>query len=409
VKCYDALTKIPRAKGLAALVDGKEEIPSLLSDTHNTDSPRKSGLSQPEEKSQLDQRGSGDRIIPLSGGSNRPQPQGTKLLKSRKPYLDVDDSSGSEGFFLKALPDLSRGNKDSGNAELFARATNILREAFDVSFTVFFDIRVGNSTPVESDVVSGAAVQQKTDGRKNQDAVTSTDITAVTLDKPFLTNANIPSPEQQWGNSAATADTTTEQDLKSNLANVLSFSTETSRFSQYGQSLNTPPLFHTPEQRRLRRLVKRYPNGKLWTFDDYGAESTDEEGTFGNHLPTTFSGELLSPRDQPREAQFIMSCFPGAKQVLLAPLWDAGRANHIAACFAVNLSPVSVFTTDTEMAYSKAFVNSISVACSLASSKAANRQKGDFISSISHELRSPLHGVIASAGRSGHGRKRGLC
>ena len=56
-----------------------------------------------------------------------------------------------------------------------------------------------------------------------------------------------------------------------------------------------------------------------------------------------------------------------------------------------------VFTVDSELAYISALSNSVMVEISRLDSIMANKMKSDFISSISHEFRSPLHGILASA------------
>lgn len=75
-----------------------------------------------------------------------------------------------------------------------------------------------------------------------------------------------------------------------------------------------------------------------------------------------------------------------------------------------------MFSTESELSFLRAFNNSVMAegqtmaslmaieplannpsSVSRLASIAADRQKGDFIGSISHELRSPLHGILASA------------
>lgn len=62
-----------------------------------------------------------------------------------------------------------------------------------------------------------------------------------------------------------------------------------------------------------------------------------------------------------------------------------------------SLSAVPVFSVDNEIPYLSAFTNSVMVEINRLDAIAANKVKGDFISSISHEFRSPLHGILASA------------
>ena len=56
-----------------------------------------------------------------------------------------------------------------------------------------------------------------------------------------------------------------------------------------------------------------------------------------------------------------------------------------------------VFSTESELSFIVAFGNSVMAEVSRLATIAADQQKGDFIGSISHELRSPLHGILASA------------
>ena len=104
---------------------------------------------------------------------------------------------------------------------------------------------------------------------------------------------------------------------------------------------------------------------------------------------------LMDPVSRRKEAQKILEYFPRARQVLFAPLWEAGTSNEMATCFVVSLRESPVFRSDKEPAFVHAFLNSVSVECSRVTIAAANRQKGDFISSISH-VSIILHTVTTS-------------
>ena len=56
-----------------------------------------------------------------------------------------------------------------------------------------------------------------------------------------------------------------------------------------------------------------------------------------------------------------------------------------------------MFSNESELSFIVAFGNSVMAEVSRLATIAADQQKGDFIGSISHELRSPLHGILASA------------
>lgn len=57
-------------------------------------------------------------------------------------------------------------------------------------------------------------------------------------------------------------------------------------------------------------------------------------------------------------------------------------------------TPLRLFDTQEDLTYLSSFGNSIITEISRLETVAADRAKGTFISSISHELRSPLHGVL---------------
>lgn len=54
-------------------------------------------------------------------------------------------------------------------------------------------------------------------------------------------------------------------------------------------------------------------------------------------------------------------------------------------------------TVESEVVFLKSFVNNVGAEISRMNTIAADRSKSDFIGSISHELRSPLHGLLAAA------------
>jgi signal transduction histidine kinase len=59
------------------------------------------------------------------------------------------------------------------------------------------------------------------------------------------------------------------------------------------------------------------------------------------------------------------------------------------------VDPLRIFDAG-ELNYMSAFGNSITAEVSRLEISALSKAKSDFISSISHEMRSPLHGILAS-------------
>ena len=88
---------------------------------------------------------------------------------------------------------------------------------------------------------------------------------------------------------------------------------------------------------------------------------------------------------------------PDAYQVMFVPLWNATHLQWLAGCFSWAPQPTRVFSRAIDLRsvfglHRPSRQNTVGLKSAIADS-----QKGDFISSISHELRSPLHGVLAAA------------
>lgn len=91
----------------------------------------------------------------------------------------------------------------------------------------------------------------------------------------------------------------------------------------------------------------------------------------------------------------VQNFLPGCTAVLFLPLFHASGRPY-AASFSWSRDERRIFTHD-ELSYMRGFMSSIMAEVSRLNTLSADKAKGDFISSISHELRSPLHGVLASA------------
>ncbi|KAL4807885.1 hypothetical protein BDV18DRAFT_109671 [Aspergillus unguis] len=92
----------------------------------------------------------------------------------------------------------------------------------------------------------------------------------------------------------------------------------------------------------------------------------------------------------------LATSFTDAKFVLFSPIWDWNKSRWLAGTL--------VWTSDTmralgpeELHYFKAFGDSIISEVARIDWTTTQRSKSAFMSSVSHELRSPLHGILASA------------
>ncbi|KAJ5973226.1 hypothetical protein N7481_010436 [Penicillium waksmanii] len=152
----------------------------------------------------------------------------------------------------------------------------------------------------------------------------------------------------------------------------------------------------------LRRLLNRYSRGNVWSFHRDGLlSSSDSEESEGSSEPRGRKNPSLkrmkAQKRKTTENSILNKGFPGATQILFVPLWNPAQSQWFGGFFCWNTIESNVFNPSVELSSLLGFGTSIMSECSRVDSLIADRQKGDFLGSISHELRSPLHGVLAAA------------
>ncbi|KAL6237062.1 hypothetical protein BDW75DRAFT_205013 [Aspergillus navahoensis] len=185
-------------------------------------------------------------------------------------------------------------------------------------------------------------------------------------------------------------------------ASVLAMSTNEEPFAPSPGSTLASPVANL-DTVFLQQLIRRYSKGKLWSFHrDGSVSSSDDE----NVKPSRSSARTARAKELTKNApkrwrsvenSLLNTYFPNATQVLFVPLWNAANSQWFAGCFCWNTVESRVFSSSVELSSVLGFGSSIMVEHSRLESLISDRQKGDFIGSISHELRSPLHGILAAA------------
>ncbi|KAI4848067.1 hypothetical protein E4T45_06502 [Aureobasidium sp. EXF-8846] len=94
--------------------------------------------------------------------------------------------------------------------------------------------------------------------------------------------------------------------------------------------------------------------------------------------------------------QTLLKNFPGVKNVIFLPLWDYIEEKMVAGCFLWTSSTGRMMNLDDDLSYLRAFGNTIMSEVSRMNALKDDRAKTTFIASMSHELRSPLHGILGS-------------
>ncbi|RKF60246.1 putative cytoplasmic response regulator [Erysiphe neolycopersici] len=272
--------------------------------------------------------------------------------------LDIEAPSSIYGEDpMGIMPSMtSRELLSSNIKKLFARASNLIRESISVDGVVYFDATVDST-------------ETGWDGRERNDL-------NICNPEPI----DLPSTVLEDSISQTSLDTKTDLQF----CDVLGYSTKT-KSSLYGHQ--TLENLSNCSVSVLKKFLTQYPQGFVFNFDEDGNLSSGSEDS------------SLDPQiDLERRllAVTILSILPGAKSVFWYPLWDQNNDRWFSGSFAWSNSSTRILCIDEDLNYLAAFGNSTMAEVSRLSAQVLSKMKIDFISSISHELRSPLHGVLAS-------------
>lgn len=157
----------------------------------------------------------------------------------------------------------------------------------------------------------------------------------------------------------------------------------------------------------LRGLLRRHPYGKIWAFDERGVLYAHDNETTGHHEAPEAS---YRSRDQWRAARNRAShhgtasdgertqqVLPGARSVALHGMWDSVRRRWSDGCLLWSYGDLRSISVDTDLNFVAAFSDVVLADTKRTQSEFSDKAKSTFISSVSHELRSPLHGILGSA------------
>lgn len=278
----------------------------------------------------------------------------------------------------------------------FGRASNLIREAIVLDGCVFFDASIGSFG-------GGAETFEKPPPAFRFEP--SSGLSPSSDDEYRMNNIDAASDEPihdsvPLENGSHMDDLPQKEPEK--CCNVLGFSTRTR--SSINSHEPVEELLKFPEN-VLRRFLKKYPHGKVMNFEDEGCFSSSDSDQIspvsGDAIPekgTAHSAQRAREKRMSKEAESnaIRAAFPGARSVAFFPLWDNTKERWFSGCFMWSTQPVRVLCPQEDLTYIAAFGNTLMAEVARLSSLAISQMKTDFISSISHELRSPLHGILGS-------------
>lgn len=280
------------------------------------------------------------------------------------------------------------------SVRVFAKAANIIRQSLEIDGVLFLDATVRSF---------GGLVGQQSERKISTVGIESMN---------YLSN------DEDSTNQIPSAVN------KEDCCNVLGFSTPEAS-SIHGDSV--PWRFGGLRDRTLQRLLRRYPQGQIFSYEADGSVlqtplpmdgepltpglplpkrpasplrqwSQDSQGTtddFGE-APTRQQSLPTIQKQRWNAAESVAHLFPGARSVIIVPLWDSQKKRWAAGGFVWTNSPTRVFSVDGALAFLRVFGLIVMAEIYRLNTKFEENMKSNILGSISHELRSPLHGLVGA-------------
>lgn len=194
----------------------------------------------------------------------------------------------------------------------------------------------------------------------------------------FVENSNSPMLDTDTGSDGSVEGNTP--------APVLAISTNDEPFAPGPGSKMLYPAANL-DSAFLHQLLRRYSKGKLWSFHRDGMISSSDDETPRQSRSRASKGPEIGKGGPKKwksmENSMLNLYFPNATQVLFVPLWNSANSQWFSGCFCWNTEETRVFSSSVELSSILGFGSSIMAECNRVESLISDRQKGDFIGSIS--------------------------
>ncbi|RAK78901.1 hybrid sensor histidine kinase/response regulator [Aspergillus fijiensis CBS 313.89] len=378
----------PTKKTGGALVD-MSEVKNRLDDLKVTDSEDDSVQNNESEKKRQSETDPPSDEQDRQQDEPEEQQDNTDQVQGRSEKQDQAEQQDQSELQQNGLsPTTSRLQESlvpSNVRTILSRASNLIHQALDVEGTMFLDASVyarrqlmGSTSDLHEDrnpsPRKSSGDSQSTPGKSSGDS-------QLTPGKKAAKDQNLGSATLVLGHSTNAGLT---QDHEPSDRHYVSLSSEL-----------------------VSRIIDRYSRGKIFHIDADGTITMSYEGTaLSSELETHVRGEGAGlegkqPHDtmiqeENRDIRDLIKVMPGARCIAIFPLWDFQRNRWFAVNVVWTRDPGRVLSEPKDLTYMAAFSNSVMAEISRLNLQAADRAKADFISSISHELRSPLHGILGT-------------
>ncbi|VUC22362.1 unnamed protein product [Clonostachys rosea] len=147
----------------------------------------------------------------------------------------------------------------------------------------------------------------------------------------------------------------------------------------------------------LEKYFALFPKGKTFSFTEEGAGISSEDDSASDVGASDHTEGGHRRRKVEMDHRELLKKIPGAKVVVFVPLFDYAEDTLAGGCFLWASVPGRLMTLSSDLSYLRAFGNSIMNQVGRIMIQKNEAAKTTFIASMSHELRSPLHGILGAA------------
>ncbi|CAG8908399.1 unnamed protein product [Penicillium egyptiacum] len=266
--------------------------------------------------------------------------------------------------------------------ETFGRAANLIRESIEVEAVVFFNANFGSQEALVNDAKSD------TESSSFESCSSGDEVTFRGSPRRSFADQGFLDPERAKSSGKAAL----------NPCEILGFATSNA------SSVNDQPTDDNKialSESFLGGLLHRYPRGKIFNFGEDGTVSSDDTGDGVIKRFLRRPGGKKYKKTQKslvrQDAQTLLQLAPESRSIIFSPLWDSHKGRWYSGALAWTKAPHRVFTSNDELAFLLTFGTSVMAEVHRLGAHFADRAKSDLLSGLSHELRSPLHGIFGTA------------
>ena len=267
-----------------------------------------------------------------------------------------------------------------GALDLFNRAASIIRDTSDLSGVVFVDA----SLSLRSEAAN-PFIQKKDISRPSENTDAARAMYAG-------------EPEEK---KAKDRDSFSESEGKSSESDVDGQQEANQKSTILGSATVGSVQHLNLRDSDIRTLLRKYPNGRVFSIGaDGGLTSSDDSGSDSDyHLAKQNFAASIQGQTSGKDDHVVTSLFktiPTARSLAVLPLWHYEQERwSVLSIFWIDNSVRSLSSQD-DLLFFRIFGNGIMNGLARLDAVVAEKSKNTFISSISHEMRSPLHGILGS-------------